>query len=48
MNLREIGPDDGDAVQELIASDPGYTERITGNTERMSGNPPSRLTGRVC
>lgn len=30
MNLREISPDDVGAVQELIESDPGYTERITG------------------
>ncbi|MFG1906651.1 GNAT family N-acetyltransferase [Kribbella sp. NPDC048928] len=28
--LRAIGPGDVDAVQELIESDPGYTERITG------------------
>jgi RimJ/RimL family protein N-acetyltransferase len=30
VELREIKPDDVDAVQELIESDPGYTERITG------------------
>ncbi len=30
MILREITPDDVGAVQELIESDPGYTERITG------------------
>jgi ribosomal protein S18 acetylase RimI-like enzyme len=30
MELRPITPDDVDAVQELIESDPGYTERITG------------------
>ncbi|HZX06752.1 hypothetical protein [Kribbella sp.] len=28
--LRVIGPGDVDAVQGLIESDPGYTERITG------------------
>ena len=28
--LRPIEPGDVDAVQELIESDPGYTERITG------------------
>ena len=28
--LRPIAPDDVDALQELIESDPGYTERITG------------------
>ncbi|MER7246178.1 GNAT family N-acetyltransferase [Kribbella sp. NPDC000426] len=28
--LRLIGPGDVDALQELIESDPGYTERITG------------------
>jgi hypothetical protein len=30
LELREIEPDDVDAVQELIESDSGYTERITG------------------
>jgi GNAT superfamily N-acetyltransferase len=30
MELRPITPEDVDAVQELIESDPGYTERITG------------------
>jgi uncharacterized protein len=30
MKLREITPADVDAVQALIESDPGYTERITG------------------
>ncbi|MEV6266277.1 GNAT family N-acetyltransferase [Kribbella sp. NPDC051936] len=30
MELRSITPADVDAVQELIESDPGYTERITG------------------
>lgn len=30
MELRPITPADVDAVQELIESDPGYTERITG------------------
>jgi ribosomal protein S18 acetylase RimI-like enzyme len=30
VELRAIQPDDVDAVQELIESDPGYTERITG------------------
>jgi ribosomal protein S18 acetylase RimI-like enzyme len=30
VELRAIEPDDVDAVQELIESDPGYTERITG------------------
>ncbi|MEU4390589.1 GNAT family N-acetyltransferase [Kribbella sp. NPDC023855] len=29
--LREIAPADLDALQELIESDPGYTERITGH-----------------
>jgi uncharacterized protein len=28
--LRPVTPDDVDALQELIESDPGYTERITG------------------
>ena len=28
--LRPVGPADVDALQELIESDPGYTERITG------------------
>lgn len=28
--LRPVGPGDVDALQELIESDPGYTERITG------------------
>jgi ribosomal protein S18 acetylase RimI-like enzyme len=28
--LRRIAPGDVDALQELIESDPGYTERITG------------------
>jgi ribosomal protein S18 acetylase RimI-like enzyme len=30
MELRPITPADVDALQELIESDPGYTERITG------------------
>jgi len=30
MRLQEIAAGDVDAVQELIESDPGYTERITG------------------
>jgi ribosomal protein S18 acetylase RimI-like enzyme len=30
MELRVITPDDVDALQELIESDPAYTERITG------------------
>ncbi|HEY3556705.1 MAG TPA: GNAT family N-acetyltransferase [Kribbella sp.] len=30
LALRAIGPGDVDAVQELIESDPAYTERITG------------------
>ncbi|TCC19653.1 GNAT family N-acetyltransferase [Kribbella speibonae] len=30
MELRPITPADVDAVQDLIESDPGYTERITG------------------
>jgi ribosomal protein S18 acetylase RimI-like enzyme len=30
MDLRLIAPEDVDAVQELIESDPGYTERVTG------------------
>jgi ribosomal protein S18 acetylase RimI-like enzyme len=30
VELRAVEPDDVDAVQELIESDPGYTERITG------------------
>ncbi|GAA3575288.1 GNAT family N-acetyltransferase [Kribbella ginsengisoli] len=28
--LRELAPGDVDALQELIESDPGYTERVTG------------------
>ncbi|MEV6411858.1 GNAT family N-acetyltransferase [Kribbella sp. NPDC051718] len=28
--LREFAPDEVDALQELIESDPGYTERVTG------------------
>ena len=30
MRLGEVAAGDVDAVQELIESDPGYTERITG------------------
>ncbi|WP_350279534.1 GNAT family N-acetyltransferase [Kribbella sp. HUAS MG21] len=30
MELRPITPEDVDAVQELLESDPGYAERITG------------------
>lgn len=30
MNIRPVGPDDEQALQHLLESDPGYTERITG------------------